>query len=60
MQGGDLIKPNEKIMIDKAWRQLDKITKKNVSSVTRPASKGTNKPVVPSRVKAIAVDDIEL
>jgi hypothetical protein len=60
MQGSDLIKPNEKIMIDKAWRQLDKLSAKNTSSVTRPASKGTNKPVVPSRVKAIAVDDIEL
>jgi hypothetical protein len=60
MQGSDLIKPNEKIMIDKAWRQLDKLSAKNTSSVTRPASKGTNKPVIPSRVKAIAVDDIEL
>lgn len=60
MQGGDLIRPNEKIMIDKAWRQLDKITKKNASSVTRPASKGTSKPVIPSRVKAIAVENIEL
>lgn len=60
MQGGDLIKPNEKIMIDKAWKQLDKLSAKNTSSsVTRPASKGT-KPVIPSRVKAIAVDDIEL
>ena len=60
MQGSDLVRPNEKIMIDKAWRQLDKITKKNASSVTRPASKGTSKPVIPSRVKAIAVEDIAL
>ena len=61
MQGGDLIRPNEKIMIDKAWRQLDKLSAKNTSSsVSRPASKGTNKPVIPSRVKAIAVENIEL
>lgn len=60
MQGSDLIRPNEKIMIDKAWRQLDKLSAKNNSSVTRPAMSGSERPVVPSRVKAIAVNDIEL
>lgn len=61
MQGGDLIRPNEKIMIDKAWRQLEKLGAKKTNSrgVTRPASKET-KPVVPSRVKAIAVENLEI
>lgn len=59
IQGGQLIRPNEKIMIDKAWRQLDKLSAKKTGSVTRPASKGT-KPMAPKAIKAIAVNDIEL
>ena len=59
IQGGDLIRQNEKVMIDKAWRQLDKIGSKATSKATRPASTGV-KPVAPKVVKAIAVDDIEL
>ena len=61
IQGGNTIRTNEKIMIDKAWKQLDKITKKNTSnSVTRPASKGTSKPVIPNSIKAIAVEDLDI
>ena len=59
IQGGDLIRQNEKTMIDKAWRQLDKVGSKATSKATRPASTGV-KPVAPKAVKAIAVDDIEL
>ena len=59
IQGGVLIRPNEKIMIDKAWRQLDKVAgKAKSSSVTRPAMSGSERPVVPSSVRAM--DDIEL
>ena len=59
IQGGDLIRPNEKILIDKAWRQLDKVAgKAKSSSVTRPAMSGSERPVVPSSVKAM--NDIEL
>ena len=60
IQGGDLVRNNEKKMIDTAWRQLDKITKKTKApEYTRPASKGA-KPVVPNSVKNIAVDDLEM
>ena len=59
IQGGDLIRQNEKAMIDKAWRQLDKVGAKATSKATRPASTGV-KPVAPKAVKAIAVDDIDL
>ena len=59
IQGGDLIRQNEKAMIDKAWRQLDKVGVKATSKATRPASTGV-KPVAPKAVKAIAVDDIDL
>ena len=60
IQGGDLIRNNEKGMIDKAWRQLEKLgAKKTNKGVSRPAMNG-NKPVVPSSVKAIAVDDLDI
>jgi hypothetical protein len=60
IQGGDLVRNNEKKMIDTAWRQLDKITKKTKApEYTRPASKGA-KPVVPNSVKNIAVDDLDM
>ena len=59
IQGGDLIRQNEKAMIDKAWRQLDKVGAKRETKATRPASTGV-KPVAPKAVKAIAVDDIDL
>ena len=59
IQGGDLIRQNEKVMIDKAWRQLDKVVAKPSKTYTRPASNSA-KPVTPSSVKAIALDDIEL
>ena len=59
IQGGDLIRQNEKAMIDKAWRQLDKITTKPSKTYTRPASNSV-KPATPNSVKAIALDDIEL
>ena len=58
IQGGDLIRQNEKVMIDKAWRQLDKIVAKPGKTYTRPASNSA-KPATPSSVKAIAVDNIE-
>jgi hypothetical protein len=65
IQGGDLIRPTEKPMIDKAWRQLDKIAgKANKTNTTSrrpiaPNSMATIKPQ-PIAVKAIAVEDIEL
>jgi hypothetical protein len=59
IQGGDLIRNNEKGMIDKAWRQLDKVTSKNNKTYSRPASTNV-RPVTPNAVKAIALDDIEL
>lgn len=65
IQGGDLIRPTEKPMIDKAWRQLDKIAgKANKTNTTSrrpiaPNSMATIKPQ-PMTVKAVAVEDIEL
>ncbi len=58
IQGGDLVSANERILIDKAWRQLNKVTGVKVSKVTRPAMKNNSKPVVPSRV--MIEEDIEL
>ena len=58
IQGGDLVRANEKKLIDLAWRQLDKIAKK-AKTYTRPASEG-QRPTTPNSVKALAVDDIEL
>jgi hypothetical protein len=47
-------------MIDKAWRQLDKIaTKATNKAYTRPAMNSV-KPAAPQAVNAIAVEDIEL
>jgi hypothetical protein len=66
IQGGDLIRPTEKPMIDKAWRQLDKIAgkanKTNTNGASRPVapnSMATIKPQ-PMAVKSVAVEDIEL
>lgn len=66
IQGGDLIRPTEKPMIDKAWRQLDKIAgkanKTNTNGASRPIapnSMATIKPQ-PMAVKTVAVEDIEL
>ena len=72
IQGGDLIRPTEKPMIDKAWRQLDKIAgkaNKTNGASRRPASKGV-KPIAPNSmatikpqpmtIKAVAVEDLEL
>lgn len=61
IQGGDLIKKDEKLMIDKAWRQLDKIASKTTTKkvYARPAMNGV-KPVAPAAVSAIAVDNIEI
>jgi hypothetical protein len=67
IQGGDLIRPTEKPMIDKAWRQLDKIAgkanKTNTNGASRrpiaPNSMATIKPQ-PMAVKSVAVEDIEL
>ena len=64
IQGGDLIRPTEKPMIDKAWRQLDKIAgKANTNTTSRrpiaPNSMATIKPQ-PMTVKAVAVEDLEL
>ncbi len=59
IQGGSLIRQNEKAMIDKAWRQLDKVTDRNTNNVSRQASTGS-KPVTPKAVKAIAVDNLEI
>ena len=60
IQGGELVRANEKIMIDKAWRQLDKVAgkAKGNNNVTRPAMSGSERPVVPSSVRAM--NDIEL
>lgn len=60
IQGGELIRANEKIMIDKAWRQLDKVSAKKSNSVSRPAMSGSKRPEVPSSVKAIAVEDLDM
>ena len=59
IQGGELIRANEKIMIDKAWRQLDKVSAKKSNSVSRP-SMNSKRPEVPSSVKAIAVNDLDI
>lgn len=58
IQGGDLISANERILIDKAWRQFNKVTGAKVNNVTRPAMKNSSMPVVPSRV--ILDSNIEL
>ena len=60
IQGGELVRNNEKKMIDLAWRQLDKITKKSKApEYSRPAKEG-NKPMTPKSVKAIAVEDLDM
>ncbi len=59
IQGGDLVRNNEKGMIDKAWRQLDKLSAKTKPEYSRPAKEG-NKPMAPKSVKAIAVEDLEI
>ena len=60
IQGGQLVRNNEKAMIDKAWRQLDKIANKATNKAyTRPAMNSA-KPAAPQAVNAIAVEDIEL
>lgn len=60
IQGGELIRNTEKPMIDKAWRQLDKVVARNTNKTyTRPASNNV-KPVAPNAVKAIAVDDLDI
>ena len=60
IQGGQLVRNNEKAMIDKAWRQLDKIANKATNKAyTRPAMNSV-KPAAPQAVNAIAVEDIEL
>lgn len=60
IQGGELVRNNEKKLIDLAWRQLDKITKKSKApEYSRPAKEG-NKPMTPKSVKAIAVDDLDM
>lgn len=55
IQGGDLIRPNEKPMIDKAWRQLDKIAGK--ANKTNGASR---RPKAPNSIKAVAVENLEI
>ena len=57
IQGGSLIRQNEKVMIDKAWRTLEKSGAKKAYS--RPASI-ENKPTTPKTVKAVEIEDIEL
>ena len=60
IQGGELVRNNEKKLIDLAWRQLDKITKKSKApEYSRPAKEG-NKPMTPKSVKAIAVEDLDM
>ena len=60
IQGGELVRNNEKKLIDTAWRQLDKITKKSKApEYSRPAKEG-NKPMTPKSVKAIAVEDLDM
>ena len=58
IQGGSLIRQNEKVMIDTAWRAMDKvIARKPV--YTRPANVNINRPVSPTVVQAVQADDIE-
>ena len=57
IQGGNLIRNNEKAMIDAAWRAMDKvIAKKKV--YTRPAVEG-QRPVMPQAIQAVKTDNIE-
>jgi hypothetical protein len=66
IQGGDLIRPTEKPMIDKAWRQLDKIAgkanKTNTNGASRPVAPNSMATIKPHSmaVKSVAVEDIEL
>ena len=58
IQGGTLIRDNEKRMIDAAWRAMDKVVAKR-PVYTRPAAEG-QRPVAPSAVQAVQAEDIDL
>ena len=58
IQGGTLIRDNEKRMIDTAWRAMDKVVAKK-PVYTRPAVEG-QRPVTPSAIQAVQAEDIDL
>ena len=60
IQGGELVRANEKKMIDACWRQLDKVTGREQVKTYARVGVGETKPEMPKNLKAMAVNDFDI